>query len=52
MSVRRKPHNATTMFEEGAHTLKTRRLTIDVPKRNMPTESGRGVLGGNQIISS
>jgi hypothetical protein len=52
VSVRRKPDNMTTMFEDGARTMKPKNLTLHPPKRIMPTEIGTGVLGGNHIINS
>jgi hypothetical protein len=52
VSVRRKPSNATTIFEDEAKTMKTKELTIYPPARVMPTGSDKGVLGGNQINGS
>jgi len=40
------------MFEDGARTMKTKKLTIHPPARVMPTDSGMGVLGGNHINNS
>jgi hypothetical protein len=42
----------TPMFEDEAKTMRTKKLTINPPARLMPTGSGIGVLGGNQINSS
>ena len=50
--VKRKPDNITIMFEDGARTMEPKNLTLHPPKRIMPTESGGGVLGENQIINS
>jgi hypothetical protein len=52
VSVRRKPDNMRTMFEDGAGTMKPKNLTLHPPKGIVPTEIGTAVLGGNQIISS
>jgi hypothetical protein len=38
--------------EERAKTMETKKLTIHPPKRIMPTDSGRGVLGGKQRNNS
>jgi hypothetical protein len=52
MSVRQKPYNMTTVFEDGARTPKK---AVDPPPARayfMLRESGTGVLGGKNIINS
>ena len=52
LRIKRKPYNMMTVLQDRANMLGTKTLTIHPPARVMPTNSGKGVLGGNHIISS
>jgi len=49
MRVKRKPDNIMTTFEKRSESMKRKKLTINPPKRILPTVIGRGMLGGDEI---